>query len=179
MSATIKEVEAIPASYPSVPAGLSTEAEALNADAIWQRIEAYCRNRWTAREVVWTVEGPGSWEAPLSPATVSAVELWQNNAWVASTPDPSPLGGYELPGVGPYRITASVGSGDVPEAVSEAFRRLAEYLSDQSDRSGVSDFAIKLSDAIEETYRRSPAWVARAMDLSGAADLLRPYKRRA
>ena len=178
MAATLKEVEAIPASYPDAPAGLSTAAAALDADALWQRIEAYCRARWTDREVVWTVEGSGAWEAPLTPATLNTVEVWESGAWVECTPAASPWGGYDLPGDGPYRITADVGSGDVPAAVNEAFRRLAEYLADEPDRAGVSSYSVNMGGAIEESYQRSPAWSARAMDLSGAADLLRPYKRR-
>ncbi|TQE95020.1 MAG: hypothetical protein FKY71_17400 [Spiribacter salinus] len=71
------------------------------------------------------------------------------------------------------------GGGDVPAAVSEAFRRLAEYLTDATDRAGVSSYSVNMGGAIEESYQRNPAWVARAMELSGAADLLRPYKRRA
>lgn len=179
MAATLKEVEAIPASYPAAPAGLSPAAAALNADALWQRLEAYCRVRWTARQVVWTVEGEGAWEAPLQPSTLNTVEVWESGAWVECTPAASPWGGYELPGDGPYRITADVGGGDVPAAVSEAFRRLAEYLADDPDRSGVSSFSVSLGGSIEESYQRNPAWVARGLDLSGAADLLRPYKRRA
>ena len=34
------------------------------------------------------------------------------------------------PTAGPYRIVADVGGGEVPETILEAFRRLAEYLSD-------------------------------------------------
>ncbi|PRX37909.1 hypothetical protein SAMN05216257_105122 [Meinhardsimonia xiamenensis] len=179
MAVTLKEVEAIPGSYPPAPGLLSDAASMLNHAAIWQRIEAYCRDRWTARQVVWTVEGGGTWEPPLSPATVNTVEVWEGGAWVPCTPAASPLGGYELPGEGPYRITADVGGGEVPAAVSEAFRRLAEYLADATDRAGVSSYSVNMGGAIQESYQRSPAWVARAMELSGAADLLRPYKRRA
>lgn len=80
---------------------------------------------------------------------------------------------------GPYRFTATVGGGDVPAAVSEAFRRLAEYLADDPERSGASSYSVNMGGAIEESFNRNPAWIARALDLSGAADLLRPYKRRA
>lgn len=179
MAVTLKEVEEIPASYPDAPEGLSTAASALNLDAIWQRLEAYCRVRWTERQVVWTVEGEGAWEAPLQPSTLNTVEVWESDAWVECTPAASPWGGYDLPGDGPYRITADVGGGDVPAAVMEAFRRLAEYLADETDRAGVASYSFSLGGAIEESYQRNPAWVARAMDLSGAADLLRLNKRRA
>lgn len=174
MAATLKEVEAIPASYPAVT-GLSTAAAALDADALWQRVEAYCRVRFTEREVIWTVEGPGLWEAPLSPATISTVGVWEGGAWQAVTLSEGPYG-YDLPGDGPYRITANVGAGSVPAAVSEAFRRLAEYLADKPDRAGASSYSIDFGE-LKESYDRTPAWVAKALQLSGAADLLRPYKR--
>ncbi|MFC3118192.1 hypothetical protein ACFOHS_07920 [Jhaorihella thermophila] len=53
----LKRDEAIPASYPAVPSGLSVAAAALDGDMIWQRIEAYTAHRFTDRQVIWTVEG--------------------------------------------------------------------------------------------------------------------------
>lgn len=176
MAVTLKEVEAVPAAFPDAPAGLPAAAAALDPTALWQRIEAYCAARWTAREVVWTVEGEGDWTPPIAPAAVTTTEVWESGAWAAVTLPAGPYG-YCLPGDGPYRITATVGGGDLPPAVSEAFRRLAEYLSDGTDRSGASSYRVNMGP-IEEQYERSVAWVARAMDLSGAADLLRPWKRR-
>lgn len=179
MAVTLKEAEATPESYPEAPEGLSAAAAAVSADAIWQRLEAYCRARWTVREVVWMVEGQGTWEAPLLPATLNTVEVWEGGVWAECTPAVSPWGGYELPGDGPYRVTADVGGGEVPAAVMEAFRRLAEYLADTPDRAGVSRYSVSMGGAVEESYDRNPAWAGRALEYSGAADLLRPYKRRA
>ena len=43
----------------------------------------------------WTVEGPGEFVPPLSPATISTVEVWSSaDAWEVVTLTPSPLGGY-------------------------------------------------------------------------------------
>ena len=180
MAVTLKEVEAIPAAYPAPPAGLSTKAAALDADALWQRLEAYCRVRWTAREVVWTVEGGGAWDAPLQPSTLNTVEVWESGAWVECTPAASPWGGYDLPGDGPYRITADVGGGDLPAAVNEAFRRLAEYhAGDRGGVSGASSYSVNIGSDLAESFSRNAAHVARALQNSGAADMLRPYKRRA
>ncbi len=179
MATTLKEDEAIPASYPTVPS-LTIPAAMLDQAALWQRIEAYVAHRWTPRAVVWIVEGCGEWTPPLSPATITETEVWMPDAeWLAVTLAPSPLGGLVLAGDGPWRITADVGGGPTPQAVREAFRRLAEYLTDATDRAGVSSYSVNMGGAIEESYQRNPAWVARAMELSGAADLLRRYKRRA
>ncbi|MGC9420271.1 MAG: hypothetical protein ACP5EN_15015 [Rhodovulum sp.] len=174
MAVTIKQTEAAPASWPVV-LDLSTAAAALDSGALWQRIEAYTAHRWTARDVVWIVEGPGEWEPPLTPATVSSVEIWDGAAWIAATPDASWCG-YDLTLEGPYRITASVGGGDVPAAVSEAFRRLAEYLAGSIAPAGVTSYSMDLGQ-IKESMEISAAATARAMQNSGAADLLRPYRR--
>ncbi|MDJ0979258.1 MAG: hypothetical protein QNI87_12095 [Erythrobacter sp.] len=176
MAETIDETEAVPLDYPDTPSGLSTAAAALDANAIWQRIEAYTAHRYTDREVTWLVEGKGHWGFPLTPATLSSAERWTGEAWEAVTLSAGPYG-YCLPDEGPYRIIADVGAGTVPAAVSEAFRRLAEYLADDTDRAGVSDYMVNMGGAIQESYKRNPAWTARAMQYSGAADLLRPYRR--
>lgn len=182
MAVTLKQVETV-TTYPDAPEGLSEKAAALDANFIWSRIEAFTAWRWSEREVVWTVEGAGEWAAPLAPATLDSVEVWDNGAWVECTPDPSPWGGYDLPACGPYRITATVGGGDVPAAVSEAFRRLAEYSVEISADGMVAGHpshtahTVGIGNAINESYDRPATWAARAMQHSGAADLLRPYRR--
>ena len=183
MACTLKQVEAIPATYPAIPSGMSAAAAALDPAMIWQRIESYVSHRWTARAVVWTVEGPGEWGPPLSPATITTVESWSWTAWVAVTLTASPLGGYVLPGDGPYRFSGTVGAGTVPAAVSGAFRRLAEYSAEIGDNSMTAghpshtSHSVQIGGAINESFARPITWAARAMINSGAADLLRPYRR--
>ena len=180
MAVTISQTEAIPAAYPDAPSGLSIEAAAaLDAAVIWQRLESYVAHRWTVRGVVWTVEGEGEWTPPLTPATIETVEVWESYAWTTTTLNPSPLGGFELPGDGPYRFTGTVGDAspnDVPAAVLEAFRRLAEYSAEVDPMPGTARYEIKLGE-LSETIDRSPTWMARAMQNSGAGDLLRAYRR--
>lgn len=175
MSTTIKQDEAVPDSYPSAPSGLSTAAAALDADMIWQRIESYIAYRWTSRAVTWVVEGDGEWLPPLAPVTVSAVDIWESDAWAAVTLSPSPLGGYVLLDA-TYRFTATVDSGTVPAAVNEAFRRLAEYLAAKNRKPGVSRYSMNLGD-LSESYDTSLTWKSKAMQYSGAADLLRAYRK--
>ena len=178
MAATLMQTEGVPASYPATPTGLSLAAAALSAAMIWQRIEAYISTRWTARVVIWTAEGPGDWTPPLTPATFTAWEQWTGTAWAAYTPDASPFGGYGLACEGPYRFTATVGSGTVPEAVNEAFRRLAEYMASTIENPGATSEAYSVGP-INVSVSRGATWAARAMSNSGAADLLRPYRRTA
>lgn len=181
MAETLKAVEGLPASYPAVT-GLSVAAAALDASVIWQRIESYIAWRWTSRSIVWTVEGARDWTPPLTPATVATVEEWQGTAWAAVTLTASPLGGYCLPALGPYRLTGTVGAGTPPAGVLEAFRRLAEYSVEAKDsggfkgRPGATSGTFNLG-SVTQSFDRAPNWVARAIINSGAGDLLRAYRR--
>lgn len=176
MAETIRQDEEMPASYPDAPT-LSTAAAALDADLIWQRLEAYQAHRWTERAVTWIVEGCGEWRPPLTPATVTTVEVWQSEAWEAVTLSPTPTGGYVLPG-GTYRFIGTAGAGvtDVPATVTEAFRRLAEYMAGKAGKPGAKSESIG-AGTIRLSHTRSPSWMAEAIQNSGAADLLRPYRR--
>lgn len=173
MATTIRQIEAAPSEYPDFTGTLSTAAAALSADMIWQRIESYIAWRWTARSVTWVVEGPGEWHPPLAPATVGTVEVWSRaGEWDTAALDASPLGGYWLPCTGPFRFTATVGSGDMPDSVTEAFRRLAEYAAQKPGKGGAKSESIA-AGSITISSTRDPTWLAKAMQNSGAGDLLR------
>ena len=180
MATTLKQTEGIPAAWPASPSGLSTGAAALDAGMLWGRIEAWIAHRWSSRSVVWIVEGCGEWVAPLCPATIATVEVW-GTSWGAVTLNASPLGGWVLDDA-TYRFTGTVGAGPVPVAGQEAFRRLAEYAAEGREyglwkgRAGASSVDVKLGDNLSQSFDRAPTWLARAMQNSGAADLLRPYR---
>jgi hypothetical protein len=173
----IKQFEDVPVAYPVAPAGLSTEAAALDASMIWARIEDYIAHRFTEREVVWTLIGNNGdqFNPRLTPVASSVAHIWTGEAWEAVTLLDGPFG-LCLPSDGTYKITAQVGAGGVPAAVSEAFRRLAEYMADDPGRVGTTSFTDKIGP-LEESVNRAPTWLARAMQYSGAGDLLRPYRR--
>jgi hypothetical protein len=183
MTVTITQNEDVPDSYPDQgsPGILSVAASALDPDMIWQRIESYVSHRWTPRAVVWTVEGPGEWHPPLSPTTISTVQIWSDGAW-QETFDlcASPYGGFFLPGCGPYRFVAEVGGGspspELPAVVMEAFRRLAEYMAAPVGEAGARREQTSIGE-ISQAVSRDEAWMARAMQNSGAADLLRNFRR--
>lgn len=181
MAITILQTEAIPASYPPAPVPLSTEAALIETGLVWQRIEAYISRRFTTRQVVWIVEGTGEWVPPLSPATVTATEVWIGSSYEAVSLSASPTGGYTLTAFGPYRFTANVGGGTVPQAINEAYRRLAEYFADvrgamtQRGTAGVGQNSFTIGE-LSESQTRAQSWAGRAMELSGAGDLLRPWR---
>lgn len=179
MAVTIRQTETSPVAYPAAPEGLSAAATAILA-AVWRRIEAYIVFRTTEREVAWIVEGCGEWVPPLTPATITNVEVWQSDAWQAVTLPPSPQGGYVLPGEGPYRFTGIAGNDDaaVPADIAEACRRLSEYMATEVDpeHAGARVVSSSVPDVFTGSVERSPAWMAQALVNSGAADLVRKYR---
>ncbi len=177
MATTVKQEEAQPATWPALPVGLSAAATALDPFPLWARIESHIAFRYTPRTVVWTVEGLDDWTPPLAPATVTLAERWTGSAWVAVTLAAGPYG-FTFDDPGPHRITATVGGGTVPATMNEAYRRLAEYCAaSDASRPGVSDYSVNLDGALTQSWQRNPAHLARALVNSGAADLLRPYRR--
>jgi hypothetical protein len=178
MAVTLDESEAVPTAYPTFPGTLSAGALAIDAASQWKRIEYHTGFRWTPRTVVWRVEGPDDWLPILQPATITTTEIWTGTAWSAVTLSPSFKGGLTLPGDGPYRITATVGSGVTPPAAAfEAFRRLVEYMAGMAMNLGATSIDWNIGGELSWSQRRAADAMGRALELSGAADLLRPYRR--
>jgi hypothetical protein len=192
---TISENEGEPATWPAGVADVDRH--------VWKRIESWIARRWSSRGVTYVAEGPGWWRARLYPFSVSTTERWEAGAWIACTLDATPLGGLELPGTGPYRIAGTAGDdAELPYTVVEAFRRLRAYGRQARPSAALvakqmlcPEQAHALSDSLQEVAQDGripvledwlelrpidalpPTWLARAMSLSGAADLLRPYRR--
>ena len=163
--------------YPDAPSGLSTAAAALDQAMIWQRIEAYIAHRWTEREVVWIIAADAGEELTprLTPVNSHSAEIWDGSAWQAVTLLEGPEG-LCIPSGGRYRITASVGAGDPPEAIREAFRRLHEYARGIAE-SWRAETAVYRNDSGQSGSQAPAGWAGKAIQLSGAADLLRSYRR--
>ena len=161
--------------YPDAPEGVSFDGLLIPAPVIWARLEQWIAHRWSARAVVWVVEGPGEWSPPLVPAVIDEVEAWHPAGWQAVSPALAPLG-YDL-ARGKFRFTATVGEGPVPDDAAEAYRRLAEYCASEVEAPpGVTSHRISEGD-LSISWRRNASHIARAIHNSGAADLLRPYRR--
>tara|TARA_B100001540_G_scaffold314586_1_gene339885 strand:- start:426 stop:1004 length:579 start_codon:yes stop_codon:yes gene_type:complete len=183
----IKFEEAEAATWPSVDVrdeGGTLEETLAVVPHVWQRIEDHIAYRWTARQCVWTVQGPGDWRPHLSPVSAVTVESWDETtkAWSALIAEPIPADGFYLPRDKTYRITATVGDTEtaVPQPVVQAYHRLSGYLSEVAldDKPvGATTHSLKLGDGLDESTTRNPNYVARALQYSGAADLLRKYRR--
>jgi hypothetical protein len=180
MATVIQQTESAPAAYPDSPAGVPASLTTPQLKSLWQRIESYTAYRYASpRDVVWVVEGPGEFHPSLAPATISTVEVWSRaDVWETATLTASPLGGYWLPCTGPYRFTGTVGVTDAipPEAINEAYRRLANYAASAPGKAGATQERIQ-AGSIDVRVDRSASWMASALQNSGAADLLRPYRK--
>lgn len=175
MSEVLSEQEAAPASYPPPPGDMSTEAQSQDATALWRRLEQWIAHRWGERSVTWVVQGPGTWQPRLRPASIDTSEVWRDGTWQTVTLDAAPLG-YELDAA-TYRVTATVGEpDDPPDDVVEAYRRLAEYLADDAFLGRVATAGTRSLSDQSITSERPTAWQAKALHHSGAADLLRRYR---
>lgn len=165
MAETIRTIEATPAEWP----------DATTPTWAWQRIESWCSTRWTPREVVWLIDGTGDWSPPLTPFRLALVESWAN-AWTPSQDRQSPWGHLALTG-DMHRITAIVGENNpASPAVLEAARRLMDHVTAMDRKPGFTSYSVNVGQ-ITESWRRDAAGFALAMQQSGAADLLRPYRR--
>lgn len=166
--------ETVPDNYRAVD-GLSSAASALDQDALWQRIEAYVAHRWPVRDVDFEALGPGLFISPIAETVIEGIKIWDGSGWVDYTPRPAPRGVFLSDGV--FQITGKAGSATPPPSVYEAFRRYAEYLAAEDvGTPGASSYSINIGQT-SESFSRHPAHIARALVNSGAADLLRPYRR--
>lgn len=175
MAATIDIQESSPATSPPI-AGL---VEGIEPGVVWERLDSWINARWGVRDCAFIVEGPGDWRAPLYPFTVATIEIWEAGEWVSAVIPPSPLGGYRLESVGPFRFTGLLGAADAPPAiVLEAARRLGAYLKAVASRSFENAILTQeSSDEVDSYSYGAPVNAARALQYSGAADLLRRFRR--
>lgn len=167
MTETVFEEEAVPAARPSLSGSFGVPE-----DVVWSRIESWVTHRWGQRTVTWIVRGPGTWQPRLKPTTIDTAEIWDGDAWESVTLKPGPLG-YELD-ARVYRITTTVGSTETPpEAVLIAAARLAEFM--DAAAADPAKGHTRVSDG-DFSFDRPATWAARAIHLSGAADLLRGFR---
>lgn len=177
MAKTIEIQESAPSSRPIIVIAAIGNVAAI-LERAWLRIEEWTAYRWAARNVVFIVDGAGEWTPPLSPFTLSTAESWQDDAWTPATLRPTALGGFVFDECKTWRVTGVLGSTAAPpENVMEAVRRLARYFS-ETENSRATDGGLRRIDRHEKTsVELQTGWSAKAMQYSGAADLLRSYRK--
>lgn len=159
----------ISVTYPDKPSGLSDDAAAIDEAVIWDRLEAFTNFRWseTVVEFVVNPDHEIQWKPPYVPFVVDLVD------GEAATPDQ--FGAVTIRNRSKVRCT--IGGADVSETVKTAYRRLAEYFAVRDDMpAGAQRYAVSIGD-ISETISKRSDHLARAMQNSGAADLLRKYRK--
>lgn len=162
-----QQIEEVPESYPDVE-GIEAAAAAI----AWQRIEHFIAWRFAPRTVTWRVSSDGcDWTPPLAPIVSITVQTGDDDPY---EPEVREAGGWALP-EGYVTVTATVGSEPVPAAVAEAVRRYTTHMSAIASypvgATGISSGSLSLS------YRAELINPAKAMANSGAADLLRAYRK--
>lgn len=167
MTRIIAQVESLPESYPAVE-GVTGAA----LETAWQRIEHYIAWRYSPRSVIWRLEAhKGEWLPPLAPIVSLLVQEGEDMPYA---PETGPMGGWVLP-YGTVTVTATVGAGPVPAAVTEAVSRYAKLIAfSKTIPVGATRFS---SGSFNASMRREELNPAMAMVNSGAADLLRGYRR--
>lgn len=170
MNLNLQQIEAIPETYPAVD-GVTGDALAV----AWQRIEQYIKVRFSEREIVWIVQGDTSrvWYPPIGPVTDIDGEIIDGEIAFDLTACGT---GYWLPN-GLVKLTATVGAGPVPPIVAMAVKRLAAFYSAEiAAPGGVRSYSLSVGD-MSESMVLPPDRLAKALQDSGAADLLRGYRK--
>ena len=162
------EIE-ISVTYPEPPDGLSDDAAAIEPAVIWDRLEAFCNYRWseTVMEFVVAPDHPVMWTQPYLPSVVDLVN--------GEPAEPDEFGAVRINGRS--KVRATIGGAAPSETVLAAYRRLAEYFAVRDEMpAGAQRYAVSIGD-ISETISKRPDHMARAMHNSGAADLLRKFRK--
>ena len=111
------------------------------------------------------------WFAPLAPVVSLTVQEGDETPY---QPEAGPMGGWILP-CGAVTITATVGARPVPAAVTEAVKRYAKFMASTAELpAGITRIG---SGELSLSYRQETISPGMAMVNSGAADLLRAYRR--
>lgn len=173
MATTLQVIEGRPSTRPPLDHELGPAAE-----VVWSRIEEWTAFRWGPRPVSFIVEGGGCWRAPLYPFTAETVEEWCGEAWQAVGLPVAPLGGWVLGGAQAYRFAGTAGAGGpLPAEVVEAARRLQAFWDASEGEDPAVTQRSRTEGDLTENVSRSRDWLGRAIHSSGAADLLRKYRR--
>lgn len=170
---SITQWESEPESWPAVE-GVTGDILAI----CWKRVEHFIARRFVPRQVVWTMTtSGGDWQPPLGRIYEADAFVWANGDWESATIKRAP-GGYVLP-CGNVQINCTVGQpgASIPASVKEAVKRLAAYLTAEPVMpAGARSYSANVGQ-LSESISADPAGQAKALQNSGAADLLRSYRR--
>jgi len=178
--------EEIPDSYPEVPlTALAAPDFGPPAAWVWARIEAYCSWRWTPRVARLEVYNHSGWiRMPVRPFRVTKLEICNSSGqfweWTELDISCAPQRGWNIyaPGLNTCIRGIAGENNPAPGAVIHAAVRLHTYLAHQPESFPL--WATSKSHAQGDSndgFQRPANYIAKAMQHSGAADLLRTYRR--
>ncbi len=146
------------------------------AATVWQRIEQYTNYRWPARRVEFALQGQGEFTPLVTPFKPESIKCWSAQKWRVAQMLKTAWCGVCLPFDTQWRLEGIAGDDSVPPAeVLEAARRLSDYFCQiQNDGRTMSATSLSGDDASVDL---GAAWAAKAVQRSGAGDLLRRYRR--
>lgn len=174
MSLELLDVSEHIVTYPTTPVGMTARAAEIPPAVIWGRIYEYIAYRWGKTTISWRVQGCGEFVPRVTPCVVDDIFYWTSTGWNMVTLPDGPMG-IDMPADNIWKIDATAG-GDVlavPAKVARAYILLAEYMA--SAKSIPAGVASVTSGALGIRFQRDAA--ARALQNSGAADLLRSYRK--
>lgn len=178
MATTMEVTEGLPATRPPLD-----PTQPVDPRVVWSRIEEWIAYRWGERPVSFFVEGfGGDWRAPLHPFTLVQVEAWDGGGWTEVELPAAPLG-WRLGSAQYYRFTGTTGADETPPPeVMEAARRLQVFWASARETGdgsiGLASSQQNVSEGdLTVSWNRPQGWLGRAIHSSGAADLLRKYRR--
>jgi hypothetical protein len=160
----------ISVTYPPAPDGLSDDAAAIDAAVIWDRLEAFTNFRWseTVVEIVVNPDHEIQWKPPYAPFVVDLVN--------GEPANPDQFGAVTIRNRAIVRAT--IGGAVPSETVKTAYRRLSEYFAVRGRvPAGAQRYSVNIGGDISESISQRSDHMARAMHNSGAADLLRKFKK--
>ena len=141
--------------------------------------------RWGERSVEWTVHGAGLFVPPLKPVAITTVSRFNDygapgqepGAWIPRSLRRTPFG-VRIDSPGFYKVQGTAGDAQsAPPDVLEAYTRMADYLASLKAEGSIG--AASFTDSVPgvtRTVHRSAQAMARALEYSGAADILKAYR---
>ncbi|SLN10775.1 hypothetical protein PSJ8397_00042 [Pseudooctadecabacter jejudonensis] len=178
----IEQEEISTAVYPDAPDGLSDAAAALSKEIVWDRLEQFTNYKIGQRSIQFRVcsnRGQPWWIPAERPFEITGILIADTTLddYVATPVRPRADGAVNLEGKAAL-VTATVGLATAPPLFLEAYKRLAEYFAaSQIGPEGVTRYSLSVGPDITEGYSKQATHTAKAMVNSGAADLLRKYRK--
>jgi len=108
-----------------------------------------------------------------------SVRRREGEDWIDIEYDRDPFGVFNFDReYSSINLVLKIGFDEAQEDVREAFFRLCRFWgADNRAPAGVSRYSLSLGSELQESFTRPVEYNSRAITISGAADLLRPYKR--